>query len=113
MSTGPFHWVASMRLAAQDEPRTTGAGRSDRPDAPAPVHAQVAPHRDAALEAEEQVLPDRLDALEPAPVDRLRDAGDEPARMRGRRRQAEPDERVEPRCGAMEGVAFGHPGRVK
>ena len=102
MSTGPFHWVASIVSAAQHEPRTTGAGRADRPDAPAPVHPQVAPDRDAALEAEEQVLPDCLDALEPATVDRLRDARDEPAGMRGRRRQAEPDERLESRCGAME-----------
>ena len=38
--------------------------------------------RDAALEPEQQVLPDRLDALEHAPVDRRGDAGDEPARMR-------------------------------
>ncbi len=110
MSTGPFHWVASIV-----SPRRSSHGRPAPvepigADAPATVHPEVTPHRDAAFEAEEEVLPDRLDALEPAPVDRLRDAGDEPPRMRGRRRQAEPDERAEPRCGAVEGVAFGHPG---
>ena len=101
------------RIAAEEEPRPPGSGRADRADAPAAVHPQVAPHGDAAFEPEQQVLPDRLDALEPATVDRLRDAGDEPARMRRRGRQAEPDERLESRGRAMERVAFGHPSRVK
>ena len=69
----------------------------------------MTPHRDAAFEAEEEVLPHRLDALEPAPIDRLRNARDEPPRMWRGGRQAQPNERAKPRGGAVEGVAFGHP----
>ena len=38
---------------------------------PAPAHAQVAAQDQAALEAQEQVLADRLDRLEPAAVEPL------------------------------------------
>ena len=68
----------------------------------------MAAHDDAAVEAEEEVLADRLDALEHAPVDLPRDAGHLRARMR--RLDLEPlaDEHLEPLRGAHERVAFGH-----
>jgi len=69
---------------------------------PATVHPQVAPKRDAALESEQQMLPDRLDALEPTPVDGCGDARDEPAGMRRSGRHVQPDERAELRRGAVE-----------
>ena len=55
-----------LLAAAQDEPRPADARRAARLDAPAAGHAQVAPHDDAALEAQQEVLADRLDALEHA-----------------------------------------------
>ena len=100
-------------VPAQEEPGPARPGRPDRPDAPASVHPQMAPHRDAAFEPEQQVLSDRIDGFEPEAVDRLCHAGEEPPRVRRRRHEAEPDERAESRCRAMEGVAFGHPTRVE
>ncbi len=58
-STGPFHCVAShsrLRRTSHGDPRHVGVGAS--PDAPAAVHAEVAPDDHAALEAKEQMLPD-------------------------------------------------------
>ena len=56
---------------AQDEPRH--AAPRARPvsldDLPAALHAQVAAEDETVLEAQEQVLADRLDADEPAPVE--------------------------------------------
>jgi hypothetical protein len=46
----------------------------------------VAAERDGSLEVEQQMLPDRLDALEPASVDRRGDAGGEPTWVRRGRR---------------------------
>ena len=68
----------------------------------------MAPHRDAALEAQDQVLPDRLDRLEHAPVDLLGHARHLSARIR--RLGADPlaDERLEPACGPVQGVSLGH-----
>ena len=68
----------------------------------------MAPERDATLEPEQKVLPERLDGLEPAPVDGRGNARYEPARMGRAGRHAQPDERSEPCCNAVEGVAFGH-----
>jgi hypothetical protein len=72
----------------------------------------VAAQDDAALEAEQEVLPDRLDRLEPPPVEALRDAGEPAARMR--RRDLEPlaDEYLEPPRRPVERVAFGHAASV-
>src|SRR5581483_5562579 len=50
--------------AAEDEPRTARAGGPERTDAPAAGHAQVAPQDVPALEAEQQVLADRLHRFE-------------------------------------------------
>ena len=84
-------------------PRRTSHGRPARApvrerDAPAAVHAQVAPDHDATLEAQEQVLADRLDPLEHAPVDRARDTRREPARVRALRLDALADEHLQPRA---------------
>ncbi len=56
------------------------------------------------------MLPNRLDTLEPAPVDRGGDACDEPAWMRRAGGEPQPDERAKPRRRAMQGVALGHQG---
>jgi hypothetical protein len=42
----------------------------------------MAPHGDATLEAEQEVLPDRIDGLEHADVDGTGDVRHEPARTR-------------------------------
>ena len=72
----------------------------------------MAAHDDAAVEAEQEVLADRLDALEHAAVDLPRDAGQ--LRPRMRRLDLEPlaDEHLEPLRGAHERIAFGHPVNV-
>ena len=79
--------------AAQDEPRSaTQAGRPRGHDGPAPVHPQMAVQDDAALEAEQQVLPDRLDgradacrrAARPAGSPRRAGSGSRPRRARRR-----------------------------
>jgi hypothetical protein len=68
----------------------------------------MAPERDATLEPEQQVLPDRLDPFEPTPVHGRGNARGESARMRRVGRHAQSDERTEPGRNAVEGVAFGH-----
>ena len=68
--------------AAQDEPRAPEHRVTGRAHAPAARHAQVAAHRHAALEAQDQVLADCLDGLEPAPVHLLGDARRAAARVR-------------------------------
>jgi hypothetical protein len=68
----------------------------------------MAPHRDATLEPEQEVLPNRLDSVEPAPVDRGGYPGHKPAWMRRAGGEPEPDERTKPRGRAMEGVALRH-----
>ena len=52
------------------------------PDGPAPVHAEMAPHGDASLEAEQEVFPDRIDGLEHAAVDGTGDVRHQPAGAR-------------------------------
>src|SRR5438067_3411380 len=55
----------------QYEPRLANTRRPSRFEPPAALHAQVAPEDEAALEAEEEVLPDRLDPVEPPAVEAL------------------------------------------
>jgi hypothetical protein len=68
----------------------------------------VAAEHDAALEAEQEVLPDRLDRLEHAAVDDASNARRLSARVRALRLDAFPDERLEPARGALERIAFRH-----
>ena len=69
--------------AAQDEPRPAGTPRATLLHAPAAGHAQVAAQDETALEPQQQVLPHRLDRLEPEPVQPLHQPL--PARPRVRR----------------------------
>ena len=99
---------ALERLAPEHEPRQAASLLPTRLDPPATGHAQVAAHDDPALEAEQQVLADRLDRLEHASVD----AGSDLRRLgaRVRRLDLEPlaDERPQPHRRTMERVALGH-----
>jgi hypothetical protein len=95
--------------ASKDEPRRPAASCFvPSPDSPASVHPQMAPHDDTVLEAQHEVLPDRLDLLETAPVDRPRHAGDEPAGVRALRLDAVADEHLQLSRDPVEGVSLGH-----
>jgi hypothetical protein len=68
---------------AQDEPRRAPPGDVGTPaDAPAAAHAKVAPDDHIAVEAQEQVLPDRDHRLEHAAVDSRCNTGRPTARIR-------------------------------
>ena len=84
----PLHRLPLPR--PQDEPGPPGAIRAARLDAPATAHAQVAEHRDAALEMQEQVLADRFDLLESPAVDGLRHPRRRAAGMRSDRLDLSP-----------------------
>ena len=104
--------VALDRLhlgAAQDEPRLPERLLAHGADDPAARHAQVAADDEAALEREEEVLADRLDAFEAQAVYRGGDPGEKRARMRRLGLDDVADERLEPRGGAVERIALGHP----
>jgi hypothetical protein len=68
----------------------------------------MAPHRDAALEAQQEVLPHGLHPLEREPVDRGRHAGRRAARMWGDRLHPFAHECLELRRGAVEHVSLRH-----
>ena len=102
----PLRRLDPVRL--EHEPRTTGALRSNPADPPPARHAQVTAHGHASLEAEQKVLSDRLDGLEPAPVDHASHACGLPSRVRRAGGDEMADERLQPESGAVEGVAFGH-----
>jgi hypothetical protein len=68
----------------------------------------MAPHDDCSLEAQHEVLPDRLDLLEPAAVDGPSYAGDEPARVRALRLDALPDEHLQLPRDPVERISLGH-----
>ena len=105
---GPVPEDAFELGAAQDEPRP--AARLGRRAAarPAAAHAQVRAEDDAALEAQHQVLPDRLDRLEPPPVELLGDVRRLRARVRRLDLERLADERLKPRRRAVERVALRH-----
>ena len=87
------------------------AGRSARAaplDAPTALHPQVAAQDEPALEAQQQVLADRLDRLEPAAVEPLGEALRRRARMRRLDLDPLADEHLQSRGGAVQGVTFGH-----
>src|SRR2546421_350206 len=67
--------------AAQDEPGLSRRCAAARSDAPAAVHPQVTAQDEPAVEAQEQVLPHRLHALEPAAVQSLLEPLDGRTRM--------------------------------
>ena len=97
-----------MLAATDDEPREAGARSAPLRDAPAAGHAQVAPEHLAALEREEQVLAEGLDALEPPSVEALGDALAGRARVGRLDLDVLSDEDLQALGGAVEGITFGH-----
>ena len=62
---GAVEHRADVLVAAQNEPRPAEDRRVAAQHEPASLHAQVAAQDEPALEAEEEVLADRLDVFEP------------------------------------------------
>src|SRR5919197_5915734 len=67
---------------------------------------------EAAFEAEQEVLPDGLDALEAPPVEERLELLDGGARVRRLDLERLADEDLQPARGEVERVALGHAGRV-
>ena len=99
-------------LAAQNEPGAAVDRRPARPHEPASTHLQVAAQDNAALEPQQQILADSLDALELEAVQSLRDPGDGRPRMRRLGLDALPDQRLQPLGGSAERIALGHAASV-
>jgi MerR family transcriptional regulator, light-induced transcriptional regulator len=95
-------------VAAQHEPRPSRTAAALRLDPPPSGHPEVAPEHDAAFEAEEQVLPDRLHAFQRAAVQAL----GKPLRRRPRMRGLDLDplacQHLQTVGSAAQGIAFGH-----
>ena len=98
-------------------PRSTSHGSPERRvpaplDAPAAGHAQVAAQDEPVLEAEQEVLPDRLHAVEPLSVETLGQPS--PGGPWVGRLHLHPlaDEHPQAHGGAVQGVALGHGRRV-
>jgi hypothetical protein len=72
----------------------------------------VAPQHEVALEAEQQVLPDRLDGDEATPVQSWCDPGGGRPRVWRLHLDAFADERLETPCGAVQRIALGHEARL-
>ena len=105
-------WALMHELRGAHEPRLPDAPRAARLDAPAAVHPQVAVQHEPALEAEQEVLPDRLDRLEQPAVELLRQLLHGGTGMRRLDLQPLPDEDLQPRRGARESVALWHASSV-
>src|SRR5690242_1565682 len=103
---------AGMLLASQDEPRPAEERRVPSEHTPPPFHAQVTAQHEPALESQQQVLPDRLDALEPLAVQPRRELLHGGTRMRRLDLQLLADEDLQPPGGPVQRVAFGHAARV-
>jgi hypothetical protein len=104
--TVPQH--ALEALAAQDEPRLAASSLTARLEPPAAGHSQVAAEDESALETQQQVLPDRLDALQQAAVEPLRDLLRRSPRIRRLDLQPFAHERLQAQRGTMEGIALWH-----
>src|SRR5262249_47925710 len=107
--TVPEHGL--VLAATQHEPRRSRANRRRAPDAPAAVHPQVAAQDEAALEAEQEVLPHGLDAFEPPSVEPPGESLDRRTRMRGLDLDALADQNLQLPGGAMERITFRHAGK--
>ena len=105
----PEHGLVLARRAARAT--ASHAGRAAGLDAPATVHPQVAAQDEAAVEAEEEVLPDRLHPLEPPAVEPLGEPLHRGARVRGLDLDSLADENLQPLRRAVERIAFRHPGK--
>jgi hypothetical protein len=97
--------------AAEHEPGQSGDLGAAGEDAPASGHAQMVAQDEAALEAEQEVLAERLDGLEHARVEALGDR--ERARTRVARLDLDPiaHEHLEAQRRTVQGIAFGHVGK--
>ena len=101
--------LSGLPLAApKHEPRRPATPRVSSVHPPASRHAEMAPYDNSSFEAQHEVLPDRLDVLEPASVDRSSHAGDEPARIRALRLEALADEHLQLPRDSVEGIPLGH-----
>ncbi len=94
--------------AAEDEPGPAPRLPVARPDLPAPAHPQMAAEHEAALEVEQQVLADRLDTLQQATVEPLRESLDLSLWVRGLDLDALSDEHLQTACRAVDRIALGH-----
>ena len=83
-------------------------GRPALDHVPAPAHPQVAAQHEPAFEAQQEVLADRLDGLEPPPVEPLGDALGRSARMRRLDGHVLADEHLQLPGGAAERVTLWH-----
>lgn len=77
-------------------------------DAPAATHPQMAANDDRAVEAQEEVLTDRLDVLEHPSVDDTRHAGREPAWMWAFGRDATAYKHLQTGGSTMKRISFRH-----
>ena len=75
-------------------------------------HAQVTAQDQPALEAQEEVLPVRVDGLEPPAVEVLCDAGGNGSRMQRLHLDGLADKHLEVPRGAVQGVTLGHEERI-
>jgi hypothetical protein len=94
--------------ATQDELRLPRANHTTPLDAPAAVHPQVAAQDEAAVEAEQKVLPDRLHLLDSPTVQPLREPLYRRPRMRGLDLYGLADENLQPSGCPVERIASGH-----
>jgi signal transduction histidine kinase len=92
----------------QYEPGPAAQRRSARLNPPAPLHPQVAAEGHSALEAQQEVLADRIDTLEPASVEARGEVQGGGARVGRLDLDPLADERLEPAGGAMDAVSLGH-----
>ena len=112
-STGPSNSTTSCVAAADHEPRPARAAAPARPAlvrAPGPGHPQVRVQRQAALEAQEEVLAEGVHARDGAAGEALGPAVARGARMRraDRVRHVALEHRADPVRRVVDGVAFGH-----
>jgi hypothetical protein len=103
--------VPEQRLHAvptEDEPRPTVTALAARPNGPPARHAQMRPEDDIPVEAQHQVLPDRLDRLEPPAVEALGNL----LRLRPRVRRLDlkslTDQDLQAASGPVQRVALWH-----
>ncbi len=102
----PEHSLGSR--SAQDEPRGAGASVTGRGHCPAAGRAQVRAQQHATLEAEDQVLAERLHRLEHAAVDSLGDPPGPGTRVWRLGGDSLADQHLEAFGRAVDRVPFGH-----
>ena len=93
---------------AEDEPRPPPLLCPSLSNGPAPAHPQVGTNYDAAFEAEQEVLADGFNRLEPTPVQFLGDPIGLGPRMRSLDLEPLADERLQAERRAVKRVAFRH-----